>query len=92
MGYTVFAQVLGENGRVVAQHDSPPGNGRRPTTGWVEGEYIQDEHLLAVRDYSYTGEGQLVVGLYDPATGLRLTLPDGRDAFPLAALLNIVGE
>ncbi len=92
VGYTVFAQVLGENGRVVAQHDSPPGNGRRPTTGWVEGEYIQDEHLLAVRDYSYTGEGQLVVGLYDPATGLRLTLPDGRDAFPLAALLNIVGE
>jgi hypothetical protein len=83
VGYTVFAQVLGENGRVIAQHDSIPVNGRRPTTGWVEDEYILDEHLLTFREEGYTGEAQLIVGLYDPATGTRLTLPDGRDAFPL---------
>lgn len=92
VGYTVFTQVLGENGRVIAQHDSPPANGRRPTPGWVEGEYIQDEHLLAVGDHSYTGEGQLIVGLYDPTTGARLTLPDGRDAFPLHVPLTVGGE
>jgi hypothetical protein len=93
VGYTVFAQVLGlTDGRVVAQHDSAPGNGRRPTSGWVEGEFIRDDHLLAVRDYSYTGEGQIIVGLYDQATGTRLTLPDGRDAFPLPMPLTISGE
>ncbi|MCA9942590.1 MAG: hypothetical protein KC449_03880, partial [Anaerolineales bacterium] len=90
--YTVFAQVLGEDGRIVAQHDSVPGNGHRPTPGWVEGEYIQDEHLLVVRDYGYTGEGQLIVGLYDPTTGLRLMLPDGGDAFLLPLPLSILGE
>jgi hypothetical protein len=93
VGYTVFAQVLGlTNGRVVAQHDSPPDNGNRPTTGWVDGEYVQDEHLLAVREYSYTGEGQIIVGLYDPATGTRLMLSDGRNAFPLPVILTVVGE
>ncbi len=92
VGYTVFAQVLGENGRVIAQHDSPPENGRRPTTGWVEGEYIQDEHLLTFRDENYTGEGQIIVGLYDSATGVRLTLPDGHDAFSLPIMFTIVSE
>jgi hypothetical protein len=92
MGYTVFAQVLDGNGRVVAQHDSPPANGNRPTPGWIEDEYIRDEHLLAVREYSYTGEGQLIVGLYDPTTGVRLTLPDGHDAFSLPAMLRITEE
>jgi hypothetical protein len=92
VGYTVFAQVLGEDGRVIAQHDSIPANGRRPTTGWVEGEYIRDEHLLTFREEGYMGEAQLIVGLYDPATGTRLTLPDGRDAFSLPGVLTVTGE
>ncbi len=92
VGYTVFAQVLGENGRLIAQHDSVPGNGRRPTTGWVEGEYIQDEHLLRFREEGYTGEAQIIVGLYDPTTSTRLTLTDGRDAFPLPLSLMIANE
>jgi hypothetical protein len=92
VAYTVFAQVLDENGRLVAQHDAPPENGRRPTTGWVEGEYIRDEHLLAFREEDFTGEGQIVVGLYDPESGVRLTLPDGRDAFPLPFSLLIEGK
>ena len=93
VSYTVFAQVLAvADGRLVAQHDATPDNGFRPTTGWVEGEYIQDAHQLRWREMSFTGEGQIIVGLYDPATGARLTLPDGRDAFPLPVLLNVLGE
>ena len=92
MGYTVFAQVLDETGRLVAQHDSPPGNGSRPTPGGVAGEYLRDEHLLAVREDSYTGDGQIIVGLYDAGTGVRLTLPDGRDAFTLPVPLAVVVE
>ncbi len=92
VGYTVFAQALGENGRVVAQNDSPPANGNRPTTGWVKGEYIRDEHLLTFREEGYAGETQIIVGLYDPATGTRLTLPDGRNALPLPIPLTVAGE
>ena len=77
--YTVFTQLLAEDGRLVAQHDAPPANGSRPTTGWVEGEYIQDEHLLAFREPDFVGAGQIVVGLYDPITGMRLETAEGID-------------
>ena len=89
VAYSVFTQVLGADGRLVAQHDAPPANGNRPTSSWVEGEFIEDDHLLTWRDAIYTGEGQTVVGLYDPATGVRLTLSDGRDAFALPLKLTI---
>ncbi|WP_420644278.1 glycosyltransferase family 39 protein [Candidatus Leptofilum sp.] len=93
VSYMVFAQLLAvEDGRLVAQHDAAPDNGFRPTTGWVEGEYIEDAHQLRWHEMSFTGEGQLIVGLYDPATGERLTLPDGRDAFLLPEPLTVVGE
>ena len=93
VSYTVFAQVLAvEDGRLVAQHDAAPNNGFRPTTGWVAGEYIEDAHELRWREMSFTGEGQIIVGLYDPATGERLTLPNGRDAFLLPVPLTVVGE
>ena len=93
VSYTVFAQLLAvEDGRLVAQHDAPPDSGFRPTTGWVEGEYIQDAHQLHWREMSFTGEGQIIVGLYDPATGERLVLENGRDAFVLPVPLNVVGN
>ena len=92
VGYTVFTQVLGEDGRLIAQHDAVPANGSRPTTGWLEGEFIQDAHLLSFRELTFAGEGQFIVGLYDAATGQRLTLPDGGDAFLLPVALTILAE
>ena len=32
----------------VAQHDGLPANGEQPTTTWVKGEYITDEHTLTL--------------------------------------------
>ncbi|VAW43465.1 hypothetical protein MNBD_CHLOROFLEXI01-542 [hydrothermal vent metagenome] len=77
--YTVFTQILDENGCLIAQHDAPPLNGTRPTTGWIEGEYLSDAHLLTFREPNYVGMGQLVVGLYDPMTGVRLQTAVGAD-------------
>ena len=81
--YTVFVHLLAPDGRLLAQHDAPPDNGRRPTTGWLAGEYITDPHLLAFREPDYAGPAQLGVGLYDPATGERLVTADGRDVIML---------
>ncbi len=70
--YKVFVHLLDERGKIVAQHDSPPANGKLPTDLWIEGEYVEDLHELVVPESLPEGEYSLEVGLYDPATGARL--------------------
>ncbi len=81
--YTVFAQLLNADGRVIAQSDAIPGAGTRPTTGWRPGEYIEDVHRLRFNDAAAPGEATLIVGLYDAATGVRLQMQSGEDAATL---------
>ncbi|GAB4277397.1 MAG: hypothetical protein Kow0080_28360 [Candidatus Promineifilaceae bacterium] len=90
VSYTVFAQLLDENGVLIAQHDSLPANGRRPTTGWVTGEYVTDSHALVFKEgVAYTGPAVVVVGLYDPQTGARLLADTGQDYFVLPVGVEI---
>ncbi len=58
---TVFVHTLNENNAFVNGNDAPPA---RPTTGWLPGEVIVDQHPIAVG-------GHFEVGLYDPRTGER---------------------
>jgi len=74
--YTVFTQLLSSEGRLVAQHDSLPAYGLRPTTSWVKGEVVVDEHELELLDPSYEGEGSLIVGFYS-AVDMRRVKVDG---------------
>ncbi len=74
---------------VYAQHDGDPANGQAPTTGWLAGEYIEDEHILPIAPSVAPGQYRLAVGMYDPETLERATiLLDGEtaDAFILTAL------
>lgn len=75
--YTVFTHLLDPGGRLIAQHDSPPANGQRPTTGWLPSEYVTDDHVLRWVDSAYRGKAIIEVGLYDAASGQRLLTPDG---------------
>jgi hypothetical protein len=68
--YAVFVH-LGDATRVWAQSDSPPAGGARPTTGWLAGEYIVDEHALDLPDDLPADVYTLYVGLYDPQTNIR---------------------
>lgn len=70
--YTVFAQLLAADGHLVAQSDSAPAEGQRPTRGWVNGEIVTDRHLLNFSDKAYQGDTTLIVGIYDPATLVRV--------------------
>lgn len=88
-GYSVFVHLLGADGSIVAQHDSPPANGLRPTDEWLSGEFIIDSHELAWREPAYSGEAQLVIGLYDPATGRRLMTADGADSYRLPLAIQV---
>jgi hypothetical protein len=88
--YTVFAQLLAEDGRLIAQSDAIPAGGARPTNEWLEGEYVTDPHQLSWRETTYSGPARLIVGLYDPLTGQRLPTADGGDhvVLPLDLLVS----
>jgi hypothetical protein len=70
--YRVFVHLVDENGQIIAQSDGEPANWTRPTSGWLPGEYILDEHTLALPETLPTGQLALRVGLYRPETGERL--------------------
>jgi hypothetical protein len=75
--YTVFVHLLDAEGRLVAQHDGQPGEGSLPTSSWVEGEVIADEHPLDLDPDLMPGSYRLEVGLYLWPTMERLPVLDG---------------
>jgi len=87
--YVVFAHLLSEDGRLIGQHDTVPGRGKRPVSGWVTGEYIVDPHEMVFRDKTYGGTAFIEVGLYDPVSGDRVKLQDGSDRVLLPVELAI---
>jgi len=76
-GYTVFVHVLGPDGRMLAQADAPPCEGRCPTYGWVPEEYLTDRHAFTLPADAPDGGYQIAVGLYDLTDGERLPARDG---------------
>ncbi|MFN8533904.1 MAG: hypothetical protein U0556_10175 [Dehalococcoidia bacterium] len=79
--YTVFVHLLDGSGRLIAQRDSPPRSGGYPTSLWSVGERIADRVPLP----DAPGVRTVRVGLYDPATGVRLRTPTGDSVeFPFA--------
>jgi hypothetical protein len=70
--YHVFVHLVDGAGNLLAQTDGVPGNWTRPTTGWLPGEYILDDHTIHVPDSLPDGPLRLRVGLYDPENGERL--------------------
>ncbi len=91
IGYTVFTHLLDEDGRVIAQDDSQPAQGQRPTTGWVAGEYIVDAHELRfnTQGLTYNGAATLEIGLYDAASGRRVLASNGADHVLLPVKLAV---
>ncbi len=79
--YHVFAHLLGPDGTLVTQSDGVPADWTRRTTGWLPGEFVTDTRTLTLPADASPGDYTLWAGMYDPATGERLTtgeFPDGR--------------
>jgi hypothetical protein len=77
---TVFTHLQNSAHVVVAQHDGPPVDGRRPTSGWRPGEAHLDFHQIRIPANLPPGRYQVVAGMYVPATGDRVGIlaPNGR--------------
>ena len=73
--YSVFVHVLDASGQIFSQRDFAPAGGARPTTSWLPGEIIADSYRLDLPPAHFS----LRLGLYNPLTGERLTLPEGEE-------------
>ncbi|MCL5962076.1 MAG: glycosyltransferase family 39 protein [Chloroflexi bacterium] len=71
--YSVFVQLVGHDG-LMAQYDSYPRKGTYPTSFWDEGEVVHDWFELQIGREVPEGDYDLILGMYDLATGDRLSV------------------
>jgi hypothetical protein len=74
--YTVFTHLVDEAETIVAQHDGQPDGGRYPTSHWLQGEVVEDEHPLMPAPGFALGDYTVVVGMYELESGERLPAYD----------------
>ncbi len=72
--YKVFVHLDSE--KKYAQADSVPVCGRYPTEAWRAGQIIADMHAMEISPDTPLTDLPLVVGLYQPETGMRLDVLD----------------
>ncbi len=70
--YKTTLQLLDPANQVVAQVDSEPVGGSRPTTTWTPGETVADPSGLPIPLGTPPGAYPLILAVYDAATGARL--------------------
>jgi uncharacterized membrane protein len=80
--YTVFVHLMGEDGHMLAQHDTWPADAHRPTSVLSSGDVIRDVHYLDVPEVIPV-TAFVRVGLYEGISGRRLLLPDGQESVTL---------
>ena len=96
--YKVFTHLLGDvfnagGGNFLwGQADNEPAANTRPTTTWRAGEVIVDEYAIPIAPDAPPGTYRIEIGLYDPLTGQRLSLPGPDGAADHVVLTEIVVE
>ena len=78
MDYVAFVHLLDAGEEIIAQHDSEPVGGRRPTHTWRRGDKVIDTHRLVWQGREYAGPATVAVGLYDVTTLERLPAYDAQ--------------
>lgn len=75
-----FVQALdAQSGTLLAAWDGAPQAGFAPATQWQPGQAVEERVVLALPDDAPSSPVRLIAGLYDPATGQRLTTSDGEE-------------
>ncbi len=76
--YTVYVHLLDGDGELLGQDDSPPRKGAYPTSWWLPGQVVTDQHTIRLPvDRSVAEAAGLRIGMYHPTTLLRLPAYDG---------------
>jgi hypothetical protein len=88
--YTVFTHLVAADGRIVAQQDNQPAEGRYPTSIWDTGEIVVDRYRLTIVPDVPGGEYHLEVGMYLLSTLDRLKIASGEKKGQDRILLGLV--
>ncbi len=67
-----FIHLLDPQGAILAQRDSEPVGGSRPTIAWNLGDEVVDRYGVLIPPDTPSGAARIVVGLYHADTGERL--------------------
>jgi hypothetical protein len=90
--YTVFTHLVAADGRIVAQQDNQPAEGRYPTSIWDTGEIVVDRYRLTIASDAPGGEYHLGVGMYLLSTLERLKVASGDEKGQDRIWLDLVGR
>ncbi len=74
--FTVFLHLLDASGQQVAQDDGKPLNGDWPTSAWLPGQTVVDRRQLTLPGGLPSGRYTVNLGLYDAASGARVSAFD----------------
>lgn len=78
--YVVFVHLVDKAGQLVAQNDDLPRHGAYPVPWWQSGQIVEDIHPLSLPPDLPDGTYHMVVGLYHPEDGVRLSVAVGGDS------------
>ena len=79
--FTVFVQLVDEENNIKAQADGKPQQGFYTTPYWQPGEEVIDVHTVPLPLDLAPGQYDLLLGLYEAETGLRLQILDEAGVF-----------
>ena len=83
--------MIDTNGTLRAQYDGIPGNGLLPMTAWLPDDPVLDRIAISLPDDLAPGSYDLLIGIYQPASDLRLHVTAGPgnspDSIPLGQIL-----
>jgi hypothetical protein len=77
--YSVFVHVADAEETIWGQDDGQPVGGTYPTSAWVPGEIVVDQHRLQIDPEAPPGSYRLMTGMYDGSNGQRLTVEGSSD-------------
>jgi hypothetical protein len=88
---TVSVRVEDASGALVAQRDTLPSNGARPTSWWLPGWKFRDVYYLTIAPTVTSGPATLDILLYDTYTQERVPFEGEEEVFQLMKL-NLLGH
>lgn len=65
---SVSVRLVDASGALIAQHDSMPGGGSKPTSWWEKGWAFRDIYIMRLPEHLPVGDGSLEIVLYDTYT------------------------
>lgn len=95
INYSVYVHLLGRGGKIVGQRDTYPAGGRLATSAWdTSGAFCSDMQVPLAGDAQVPAVLRLTAGMYDLATGERLSVYDGwnRPTVIMEEVARLVGR